>query len=231
MPNRHGGRVNKFHHRHQQQQRKQQRQQQQLYPQHQQHQQHQKHQQNQQHQQHQQHQQYQHQQQHQHQQQQQAPQNQRRGQRQRNLPRQPLDISQEAVSTALAMQFLEHFRGEILETLATDVEGDVRMCECLRPDSVSCIHGIARLYQGQLVSCARLQYDIVKLLMFLMSKDESAEAFISTWLREYVARDPDTPLKPVLQTMGFNGPVNVGIGAPVGTGVGVLLDGGLEEIY
>ncbi|KAI1115798.1 hypothetical protein F5Y14DRAFT_409356 [Nemania sp. NC0429] len=93
---------------------------------------------------------------------------------------------------------------------------------------LQCFHALASLYQGQLVAGAQVQHDIVDLLMFLFSKDNELQEGMGDWLVEYFQRNPETPLRMILETLGNRGPVTVGTGAPLGPGITVLLDGATE---
>ncbi|KAI0552227.1 hypothetical protein F4679DRAFT_581917 [Xylaria curta] len=127
-------------------------------------------------------------------------------------------------SSAAAMQAIENFRNEVHKAVVLDSEGDTHMCMCQNPGDTLCFHGIAKLYQNQLVRSAALQHDIVELLNFLIDR-EPYGGTVSTQLAEYINRNPATPLRLIVETMGIDGLVTRGFGATVGpAGIELLVD-------
>ncbi|KAF2968609.1 hypothetical protein GQX73_g5008 [Xylaria multiplex] len=101
--------------------------------------------------------------------------------------------------SSLSMQFLEHFSQEVKQKLTKDIQGDVRICDCHNPGGPQCFHTMAALYQNQLVQSGQIKHDIVSLLTDLMAKDDGVQRGI---LREFLAKNPQTPLRTILETMG-----------------------------
>ncbi|KAI0533747.1 hypothetical protein GGR58DRAFT_505987 [Xylaria digitata] len=141
-----------------------------------------------------------------------------------NQPLQPLQQGT-TPSANLPMQFLAHFSEEVGQRLARDFEGDTRICGCNKPPE--CFHTIAMLYQNQLVQSGQVQHDIVSLLTHLMAKGDEVQRRILQGLAEFLQKNPQTPLRTILETMGREGLVSMGVGAPSGPGVAVVTDNSL----
>lgn len=122
------------------------------------------------------------------------------------------------------MLFLTQFCQEVGQILKQDWEGDYRMCDCPNPAGTTCFHAIAELYQNHLVQSAKLQHDIVDFFTFLMSRDQALQQIIMRGILEYVENNPETLLRRILETMGREGLVTLGVGTFSGPGVRVVTD-------
>ncbi|KAI0910715.1 hypothetical protein F4823DRAFT_637581 [Ustulina deusta] len=127
-------------------------------------------------------------------------------------------------ATSLPMLFLTQFCQEVGQILKQDWEGDSRMCDCPNPAGTTCFHAIAELYQNHLVQSAKLQHDIVDFFTFLMSRDQALQQIIMRGILEYVENKPETLLRRILETMGREGLVTLGVGTFSGPGVRVVTD-------
>ncbi|KAI3321817.1 hypothetical protein HD806DRAFT_545514 [Xylariaceae sp. AK1471] len=90
--------------------------------------------------------------------------------------------------SALALDFLDNLCDETYRWLVEDSEGDVP-------------------------SCAELQYEIVKLLHFIMSQSKGAQEMIPQWLDAFDAENPGTALTNIINSTGQKGLVNLTFGA------------------
>ncbi|KAI1146474.1 hypothetical protein F4825DRAFT_456451 [Nemania diffusa] len=127
-----------------------------------------------------------------------------------------------------ALQFLVEAGQQIQQYLLKDADGDIRMCTCSNAGGLQCYHGIAKLYQHQLVLTANLQHDIVELLGYLDFRDQAMEENIQNWCLEYLQNNPDTSLRQIIQSLGHKGLVDVGAGVPFGDGIALLIDRTLD---
>ncbi|KAI1419977.1 hypothetical protein F5Y12DRAFT_775103 [Xylaria sp. FL1777] len=119
------------------------------------------------------------------------------------------DQFQNGTSSGLLQEFLVYLAGVVDQNIRHDLEHDFRMCDCSLASGPRCFHAITDLYEKHLVTSCRLQHDVVDLLSLLMSRNTFIHEIIRLGLIEYAERNPDTPLRQILDTMGREGIVAV----------------------
>lgn len=112
------------------------------------------------------------------------------------------EVQEEAIDPAsIALRFLSDLEAEVSRAFAEDHDGDAWMCDCTEVEGLHCLHRIARLSKGQLISNVILQRDVAGMLAYFSMRDSEEGRQIPQWLDDFFDEYPSQSLYDLMEVM------------------------------